>query len=312
MFEGLTVPEGRTVRVRVPASTSNLGPGFDVLGLALDLKLEVAVSPRAEGHLVEVSGPSESEWPAREDLLVAAFDRVLKAFGGIGSGRRFEVRSEIPIGRGIGSSGAAVAAGLMLGAALAPREVARRDLMSLGLALEGHPDNVAPALFGGCVIAVPRIGSSPRIVQLEVHEELAFCLAWPASQLSTRVARELLPEKVPFADAVANPRYLALLIEGLRSGDPELIALGSEDRLHVRHRLPHVPGGAAALDAARESGAYCATISGSGSALFAIGSAGDASAIAGAMESELRRADGQAWSRVVRRVVEAPMPVLGV
>jgi len=310
MFEGFTVPEGRAVRVTIPGSTSNLGPGFDTLGLALGLRLEVSVRGRAAAHEVEIQGPAESEWPLREDLLLSSFDRVQKAFGGTGSGRQFVVRSEVPIGRGLGSSGAAVAAGMLLGAALAPREVTRDDLMSLGLALEGHPDNIAPALFGGCVIAVPRIGSAPRVVRLEVHDSLAFCLAWPATQLSTRVARELLPQKVSFADAAHNPRHLALLIEGLRSGDPELLALGAEDRLHVQHRLPHIPGGAAALESARSVGAFSATISGSGTALFAITDAASASAVAGAMESELGRADGQAWSRVVELVADAPVPVL--
>ena len=310
MLEGLILPEGHAVRVTVPASTSNLGPGFDALGLALNLRLEVSIRGPAEAHVVEVSGPAEAEWPARDDLLLCAFDRVRQAFGGTASGKLFHVRSEIPIGRGLGSSGAAVTAGLLLGAALAPRDVTRADLMSLGLAIEGHPDNVAAALFGGCVIAVPRIGSTARIVHLELHESLAFCLAWPATQLSTSVARELLPKQVPFADATHNPRQLALLIEGLRSGDPELLAFGAEDRLHVKYRLPHIPGGAAALDAAREAGAFCATISGSGTALFAISDPGSAAAVAGVMESELRRADGQAWSRVVSAVVDAPVPLL--
>jgi len=310
MFEGLVLPPDRALGVTVPASTSNLGSGFDVLGLALDLRLRVTVEGRAEAHTVAVEGPAEVEWPTRDDLLLSSFDRAQKAFAGTGAGRRFRVRSEVPIGRGLGSSGAAVAAGLLLGAALAPREVTREDLMALGLAVEGHPDNVAPALYGGCVIAVPRIGTAPRIVSVELHPGLRFCLAWPVSQLSTKVARELLPAEVPFADAVFNPRRLALLLEGLRSGDAELLALGAEDRLHVRHRMPHVPGGAAALDAARDAGAWCATLSGSGTALFAIADAEHAQAVAGAMESELRRADGQAWSRVVEAVLDAPSPFL--
>lgn len=309
MFEGLSLSDDRALRVTVPASTSNLGPGFDALGLALNLRLEVKILGRSDTHEVEVSGLAEPEWPARDDLMLSAFDRVRQAFGGTASGRRFQVRSEVPIGRGLGSSGAAVTAGLLLGAALAPRAVTRADLMSLGLAIEGHPDNVAAALFGGCVIAVPRIGSTPRIVHLQLDESLAFCLAWPATQLSTSVARELLPQQVSFADAAHNPRHLALLIEGLRSGDPELLAFGSEDRLHVQHRLPHIPGGAAALDAAREAGAFCATISGSGSALFAITDAAHAAVVAGVMESELRRADGQAWSQVVDAVLDGAMPV---
>jgi len=310
MLEGLSLPDDQVLRVAVPASTSNLGPGFDALGLALNLQLEVSLRGPAEAHEIEVSGPAAAEWPARGDLLLSAFDRVRQAFGGTASGRRFEVRSEIPIGRGLGSSGAAVTAGLLLGAALAPRDVTRADLMSLGLAIEGHPDNVAAALFGGCVIAVPRIGTTARIVHLALHESLVFCLAWPATQLATSVARELLPKEVPFADAAHNPRHLALLLEGLRSGDPELLAFGSEDRLHVQHRLPHIPGGAAALDAAREAGAFCATISGSGTALFAITDGASASAVAGVMESELRRADGQAWSQVVEAVTLPPLPMI--
>jgi homoserine kinase len=308
MLEGLALPPDRPLRVTVPASSSNLGPGFDLLGLALSLQLEVTVEDAGEPrHRVE--GPEA--WPASDDdLLLTAFDRAFRSFGGAGGARRFRVESEVPIGRGLGSSAAAIVAGLLLGAALAPGAATRDELLALALALEGHPDNVAPALLGGCVLAIPRPSDAPRIVAVELHPALAFSVAWPAATLATSFARNLLPLQVDFADAVENPRRLALLLEGLRTGDPELLTLGSEDRLHVPYRLPHVPGGAEALEAARAIGASLATISGSGTALIAISSHEHAPSVAAAMAAAFRRAGQEATGRVVEPVHRAATPVV--
>ena len=312
MLEGPWLRGAPPLRVRVPASTSNLGPGFDLLGAALSLELEATVlgpSPGGGHRLREASGPGGADWPAvADDLLVRAFERALTTLGGsVGGGFDFAVASEIPHGRGLGSSGAAIVAGLLLGAALAPQRIAREDLLGWAIELEGHPDNVAPSLLGGCVLAVPA-APRPLVVRQAVHPSIAFALAWPEARLATSVARALLPERVPLADAVETARRLALLLEGLRSGDSHLLAAGIEDRLHVPHRLPRIPGGLAALGAAREAGAWAATISGSGTALVALAPHERARAAAEAMAAALRAATGAATARVATLVAAAPVP----
>ena len=296
----------RPLRVRVPGSTSNLGPGFDLLGLALSLELEVTLEPEPDGPGGVRDEGELPGWPdGPDDLLRIAFEHV----GGRSSDYALRVRSQIPIGRGFGSSGAAIAAGLLLGAAVSPEPIEREDLLRLALELEGHPDNVTPSLLGGCVIAVPLADGAVRVVRQPVHPSLAFAVAWPEAQLATRRARALLPSEVPFADAVENPRRLALLLEGLRTGEPELLRLGAEDRLHVPHRIAHVPGGAEALDAARAAGASLATLSGSGTGLFAISDGASAPAVADAMRAAFEGAGQVAQGRVVELVSQAPRPV---
>ncbi len=309
MLEQLSFPIDRPLAVSVAASTSNLGPGFDLAGLALDLRLEVRVRrDRGELALGELTGEAAS-WPRdRSNKLLAAFEHAQKELGGDARGFRFEVRSAIPVGRGLGSSGAARAAGLLLGAALAPRSTSRRQLLAWGLELEGHPDNITAALFGGCTLCVPRSFGPPIFVHAKLHESLGFAIAWPNSPFETERARSLLPSHVPFADAVENPRRLALLIAGLERGDPELLALGGEDRLHVPHRIDHIRGGRAVLDAAREAGAWLATISGAGSAMFAIGHRERASSIAAAMRDAFVRETGGGEGRAPAAVFDEPLP----
>jgi homoserine kinase len=290
------------LHVRTPCSTSNLGPGFDFLGLALELWLDVECRPAAGGvHELELGEDQSGEWPREGNLLLEAFDRAHRALGGEPAPQRFAVRSEIPLGRGLGSSGAAVAAGLLLGAATAGERQPDRDrLARLGLALEGHPDNSTASLFGGCTLAVPLEGGVLTVLQQPLFAGLRFAVAWPSCGLSTTLAREALPTQVPFADAVENPRRLALLLEGLRSGRHDLLAAGIEERLHVRARSALIPGAAAALAAARSAGAPAATISGSGSALVAIHTSSEgAAAAAAAMERCLAAENAWAVSRVL-------------
>jgi homoserine kinase len=300
----------RPIRVSVPASTSNLGPGFDFLGLALSLFLDVRVSGPSSGERHEfasLAGTAEG-WPrGPENLVFRAFELAAGHLGLQTGALRFEARSDIPVARGLGSSGAAVAAGLLLASAMAARPAEVHDLLAWGLEIEGHPDNSSAALLGGCTLSVPRPSGGLCVVQQPLHPDLAFALAWPSRVLPTKTARAALPAQVQFADAVENPRRLALLLEGLRRADPELLALGGEDRLHVRYRLPLIDGGAAAIEAARAGGAWLATISGSGSALIAIGPRTRIDGIAAEMEKALRAGDPRAESRVVAPVLGAPV-----
>jgi homoserine kinase len=297
------------LRLRVPASTSNLGPGFDFLGLSLSLWLEIRVLEAVPGGALEFVelGGTASGWPrGSENLLVRAFELGTRGLGGRATGLRLRATSEIPLARGLGSSGAAVAAGLLLAERAAGRRAGEEQLLAWGLELEGHPDNSSAALLGGCTLAVPIGGGKLRVVRAELAPELCFALAWSDETLPTREARAVLPAQLPFADAVENPRRLALLLEGLRRADPELLALGIEDRLHVRHRLPLIRGGREALEAARSAGAWAATISGSGSALVALGPRARIADVAQAMAAALRAATGSANARVVEAVQGAP------
>ncbi|MCB9916600.1 MAG: homoserine kinase [Planctomycetes bacterium] len=236
-----------SIRVRTAASTSNLGPGFDFLGLALELWLEVEREDLdGPAHVVERDAPEPAGWRAEEDLVARAFDAALRARGVGARPSRFRVRSPIPVGRGLGSSGGAVAAGLYLGAlAAGEREPAPRALAEEGLALEGHPDNVSASLFGGCTLSVPT-EAGLRVVRAPLASSLRFTVAWSDAVLETPAARAALPRSVPFADAVENPRRLALLLEGLRTADTELLRLGVADRLHVAARTALIPGAARA------------------------------------------------------------------
>jgi homoserine kinase len=274
------------------------------LGLALSLYLtcRTEVRPRTAAHRLERGAGCEA-WPADKDnLLLRAFDAGVERFGAEPGGRTFRVQSEIPVGRGLGSSGSAVVAGLALAAELSPREVDDGELLQLAVAIEAHPDNTAPALLGGCTVTVPIAGRPPVVVGQPLHASLAFAVAWPDAPLDTHSARRLLPEHVPFADAAENPRRLALLLEGLRSGDPELLRLGAADRLHVPYREPRISGAEPALAAALEAGAHLATISGSGSGLVAIAAPERISAVAEAMTAAFHAAGAGGKARVVQAV----------
>jgi len=292
--------------VRVPGSTSNLGPGFDLLGAALSLELEVRLVGEASTHRFARLDGEAATWPEKDNLLFSAFDL---ARGGGAGGFVFEVRSEIPIARGLGASGAAIAAGLLLGSAIRGRDVPRVELLRLGLPLEGHPDNLAPALLGGCRLAVPRESGAPHVLAQEVHPSIGWAVAWPDVRVPTSAARASLPREVPFSAAAENPKRLALLLEGLRTGEATLLREGIVDYLHAEHRLALVPGARGVLKAALGAGAYAATVSGSGSAQVALVPRGREALVASAMEAAWRLATGAGTGKAVELVRDEPMVV---
>jgi homoserine kinase len=233
--------------VRVPASSANLGPGFDVLAAALALALEVNV--RETGTFAvhtDLDVPRD-----RENLVVRGFERLHSA-----DAFEFTITSQIPLTGGLGSSAAALVAGLMAADHVFELDA---DVFALATELEGHPDNVAAALEGGFVIC-----AEGRTTRVEPPMGLEAVVVVPFEGVVTQAARAALPPEVPLADAVFNVAHAATLVLGLASADWELIAAGLADRLHQPARAHLYPRSAALLDRAREMGALGATISGAG------------------------------------------------
>jgi len=265
-----------TLTVRVPASTSNLGAGFDCLGLALDLWIEARLENDAGAPLY--SGTVQG-LDAESDLTYRMLDEREAL-----AGRRLVVHSDIPIGKGLGSSAAAIVAGIAL-ARLALGDPFDRDVIFRGAAQEeGHPDNAGPAVYGGLVLA------AHRPTKLSLHRDLGVALAIPEHAISTKAARDILPAAVARDTVVAQAARSAALVLGLTWGDPDLIDFGMDDRLAVPYRRNLIRGYDAAVSAALEAGAYGVTISGAGAALVAIASQDDAGQVADALADALRTA----------------------
>jgi len=289
------------VRVCVPASTSNLGPGFDCLGLALDLHLILEASAAGDGLRIEATGPEAAQIPVDStNLVYASLSRVLRSAGKPSRGLSLRVTSDIPLGRGLGSSGAAILAGIVAGHLLAGQAEPDRDtVLREAFEIEGHPDNVAASLLGG-LVACALEGDRVLSVRLPFPADLIVLLVVPEYQVATEAARLLLPRTVPLADAVFDLSHLALLIGGLCRDDLELLRAAMQDRLHQEHRLGLVPGLGAALAALREErGCLAAAVSGAGPTLFALRRDAGSDAGAAAVD-ELRRHGVRAQARVLR------------
>jgi homoserine kinase len=252
-------------RVRVSATSANLGPGFDSLGLALGLVDEVTVRVVPGGGVrVRVYGEGAGEVPDGEDhLVVRALRHALKAVGAEQpDGLVLLCRNAIPHGRGLGSSAAAVVAGVLAARSLLPDPTVLDDETALVVAtdLEGHPDNAAAALLGGVTIAW--VDSSPRAVRVEPSAELAALVAVPQQRLATRHARSVLPVSVAHDDAALNAGRSALLVEAL-TRRPDLLLPATEDRLHQRQRAGAMPETLELVAALRARG-LAAVVSGAG------------------------------------------------
>jgi homoserine kinase len=247
--------------VRVPASSANLGPGFDILAAALSLHLELEVSETGE-LAVEAGGfdvPTD-----RSNLCVRAFEALHPA-----DGLRFEIGGEIPLARGLGSSAAAIVAGLLAADHMFELGLGREELYARAVALEGHPDNVAAALYGGFVLC-PRAGDDglPRPVRLEPPQGIEALVAVPAEEVPTEAARAALADAVPLDDAIANVAAASQLVLGIERSDLGLIARGLADRLHQPARAKLYPRSLELVEAASELGALGASISGAGPAVL--------------------------------------------
>ena len=262
---------GRRVSVRVPATTANLGPGFDTLGLALGFYDELDVSVREKpGATVTIIGVGQGTVPTDETNLIVtsmafAFDKLGQKMPGVD----LVAHNNIPHGRGMGSSGAAIVGGIMAAKGILEGvvDVTPEQLLEFATELEGHPDNVAPALFGGLTIAWTT-PTGPRSKKLMVHRGVSPLVLVPEFTMSTELARSLQPANVPHEDAIFNVSRSALLIAAL-SQSPELLLEATEDKLHQDYRAEAMPETSMLIRELRAAG-FAAVVSGAGPSILVL------------------------------------------
>lgn len=275
MTNWLAELDGRRVGVEVPASSANLGAGYDCLAVALGLtnRVEIEVRGWSRGEIeLTVDGEGTGELPeSRENRCVRGIEAVMRHVRGElpeGIGWRIETRNEIPLARGLGSSAAATVAGLVAGNALLGEPLTDADLLRLALDIEGHPENAAAALLGGFVVSAA-IDGTVEALRFDSPRDLRAVLFIPDRRLSTADMREVLPDRVPHADAVANLTRLGVTVAGMAVGRFDLLRVGMVDRLHEQYRAEVYPQLPRLVEAAREAGAIGASLSGAGSTVIA-------------------------------------------
>ena len=263
------------IRVKAPATTANMGPGYDCLGLALDVwnTLEIEVLKGGE-PVVEVTGEGADELgTGRDNLIYRAMEFLFQDVGEDMPAVRINCDNAIPIARGMGSSAAAIAGGLVAANYLCSQEYTANDLLEMAATIEGHPDNVAAAVLGGMQLVImdqTDEGNRLYTVPLNVPPELHAVVFVPQVRISTKDARAVLPEKVSMADAVHNMGRVGLLVAAMATNHPEYLPVATQDRIHQPYRQPLFPAMKVIFQAALDAGAMGVFLSGSGSTVLAL------------------------------------------
>lgn len=288
------------VKVTVPATTANLGPGFDCLGMALDLHNEFVVE-RLASHPTVVEGHGTCAGLTDPDnLFVWSFQHAFKKAGGVAPAIRLDLYGNIPLSRGLGSSATAVVGGLLAADTFLGQRFTGAELLEQATEIEGHPDNVAPALLGGLTASV-KTSRAVLSRQYRPHRDWRVALLIPSYELSTKAAREAIPKEIPHGDAVFNLARVPFILDALVQGDARELSLVMEDRLHEPYRKNLIRDYDPISAAAREAGAAATYLSGAGPTIAALclghTTAEDAAA---AMLDAARAADSGAKSVVLR------------
>ena len=291
MEQGDKGRSGQAVLVNVPATTANIGPGFDCLGAALNLNntfhLRSLHADSEDFELIIESSEGSHLRGGPENLIYRSAQRVWREIGCSPRALEARVHLAVPPARGLGSSATAIVAGLLGANALEGEPLSKEKLLELAIDIEGHPDNVVPSLLGGLCLTARAASHRWRVVRCEWHRQVQAVVAIPSIRLSTADARRAMPRQVSIPDAVANLGSLTLLLQGLRTGNGDLIADGMHDRIHEPYRWGLIQGGRQVRQAAIDAGAWGCVISGAGPSILALASKAHAAAVAAAME--------QAW-----------------
>ena len=286
------------ITVRAPATTANMGPGFDSLGMALEVFNTISIE-RSDQFSIRITGNGAGELSTGPDNMV--YRGVATVYGAAGAELpplAVACHNEIPLRRGLGSSAAAIAGGMVAANLILGGPLPLEELLRLADAIEGHPDNVAPALFGGCQIV---IRESERLISVPcpVDEGLSAVLLVPDVEIPTDKARAVMPKQIPMQDAVHNIGRAALLALALSRGDAKYLALATQDVLHQPYRAPLFPPMTGIFDAAMDAGARGVFLSGSGSTILALAES-RLDTIAEAMLLEATRHGVSASTRITR------------
>lgn len=258
----------REVAITVPATTANLGPGFDSIGLALDIRDRITARVVDSGVSVKISGNGAGELPTDASHLIAkvALDAA-KAWGKEFSGLDLECENEIPQGRGFGSSAAAIIAGLVVARELTGTEISDVELLRAANVIEGHPDNISACLYGGLTVNAWNAIDDVECISLPVHKDVVIIMGIPNAELDTHKARGFLPAQVPYEDAIFNASRAALLVAALTT-EPDQLLAATADRLHQDYRKDAYPESIAIVNSLRLVG-IGAAISGAGPSIAA-------------------------------------------
>ncbi|MEH2355065.1 homoserine kinase [Nostoc sp.] len=260
-----------TITVTVPATTANLGPGFDCIGAALKLYNEFKFTRLEEGGLIIHVNGTEAERVQTDEsnLLYQAFVKFYQHIEQTPPTVKIEIKLGVPLARGLGSSATAIVGGLVAANQLEGAPMSQSQVVELAIAMEGHPDNVVPALLGGCRLAATS-GAGWEICDVPWHKDVVPVVAIPNFELSTSEARGVLPTEVSRADAIFNTAHLGLLLRGLETGNGQWLKTALQDKLHQPYRKALIPGYDALNIAAVSAGAYGMVISGAGPTLLAL------------------------------------------
>lgn len=286
-----------SIAIRVPATSANLGPGFDVLGIALSLYNTFEFEKIPSG--LEITGCAP-EYAGEDNLCVQAWRAVEQRLGVEPSGIRLHISGDVPVARGLGSSATLLTAGAVAANAFLGGQLSDQALLNLLTELEGHPDNVAPALLGGLRASMVREGEV-LCGEYPVHPDIGFCALIPNFETVTHEARGVLPKQVDFRDAVYDLSRLALMLRAFEQGDLERLGAAMEDCLHQPYRKPLIHEYDRVRAAAMDCGAAAFCISGSGSTLLSVVGASEAEAFARRMDAVLA-GSAYAWRAVALEI----------
>ncbi|MEE8564361.1 MAG: homoserine kinase [Atribacterota bacterium] len=263
------------IKIRVPATTANLGPGFDCLGLSLKLYLNLEIEEMEEGFVVEYQGEGAEKFSAKkkEDTLIwKSINLVLKRTHKDihKKGLKIKALNEIPVTRGLGSSASAIIGGIVGAARLYNIDFTDQEMLELALSLEGHMDNIVPALIGGLTLAYKTGQEEIRWIRIKTPPDLRIVVAIPEFTLNTGKMRKILPQKVALPEAIFNLSRSALLVNALQNSDWEVLAEAMEDRLHQPYRAPFIPGIEDMFSQIKETGLAGIALSGSGPSVVSL------------------------------------------
>lgn len=281
-----------SVTVAVPATSANLGPGFDCLGVALSLHNQFKFSLLPDGsQVVAIDVTGEEATRVKTDHNNLAYQSFAKLYSHLGKeppAVKIEICLNVPLARGLGSSATAIVGGLVGANVLAGLPLTQTEVMKLAISIEGHPDNVVPALLGGCRLTVAREDQNWDVCLIPWHGDIVPVLAIPNFELSTHQARSILPDSISRADAIFNIAHLGLLLRALQEGRTDWLHTALADRLHQPYRQSLIPGYEVVQRAAIAAGAHGLVISGAGPTLLALTDQQHAEAASAAMS--------QAWA----------------